>query len=240
MRRVLAGRGAAPSDVERTLRAQVPCAERIARFRYGRSVTDFQRIFVVSTHAGAPEVARVRKALGREATVLTAPTGEARRVVDALGREAVPDVLLAPVKFPDVDRGHRLDDVVRRHAVADRFRDLVVVADPATVTLLLRVLAPDQLPAAGPVTEVGLPRGSRPVPLERAVVGGLTLAVVSALLTSVVPFWVLPALVVVAAGVLLLLPRWRYVGEAMLIATGVAAIFSLLAIAGSARFPGSW
>jgi hypothetical protein len=203
-------------------------------------VTDYQRIFVVSTRAGAPEVARVRKALGHEATVLTAPTGEAKHVVEGLGREPVPDVLLAPVRFPDVDRGHRLDEVVRRHAVADRFRDLVVVADPATVTLLLRVLAPDQLPAAGPVTEVGLPRGSRPVPMGRAVAGGVVLAVVTGLLASVIPFWVLPALVVVAGLALLLVPRRRYVGHALLIATGVAALFSLLAIAGSSRFPGSW
>jgi hypothetical protein len=207
---------------------------------YGRGVTDFQRIFVVSTQAGAPEVARVRKALGHEATVLTAPTGEAKQVVEGLGREPVPEVLLAPVKYPDVGRGHRLDEVVRRHAVADRFRDVVVVADPATVTLLLRVLAPDQLPAAGPVTEVGLPRGSRPVPLGRAVAGGVALAVVTGLLGPVIPIWVLPALVVVAAVVLLLLPRWRYVGQSLLIATGVAAVFSLLAIAGSSRFPGSW
>ena len=203
-------------------------------------VTDYQRIFVVSTQAGAPEVARVRKALGREATVLTAPTGEAKQVVEGLGRDPVPDVLLAPVKYPDVDRGHRLDEVVRRHAVADRFRDLVVVADPATVTLLLRVLAPDQLPAAGPVTEVGLPRGSRPVPLGRAVAGGVVLALVTGLLASVIPFWVPPALVVTAGLALLLVPRRRYVGEALLIATGVAVLFSLLAIAGSSRFPGSW
>jgi len=203
-------------------------------------VTDFQRIFVVSTQAGAPEVARVRKALGHGATVLTAPTGEAKQVVQGLGREPVADVLLAPVKHPDVDRGHRLDAVVRRHAVADRFRDVVVVADPATVTLLLRVLAPDQLPGAGPVTEVGLPRGSRPVSLGRAVAGGVALAVVTGLLAPVIAFWVLPALVVVVAAVLLLLPQWRHVGQSLLIATGVAAVFSLLAIAGSSRFPGSW
>lgn len=203
-------------------------------------MTDYQRIFVVSTRAGAPEIARVRKALGRETTVLTAPTGEAKHVVDGLGRDPVPDVLLAPVKFPDVDRGHRLDELVRRHAVADRFRDVVVVADPATVTLLLRVLAPDQLAAAGPVTEVGLPRGSRPVPLGRAVAGGVALAVVTGLLASAIPFWVPPALVVVAGVALLLVPRRRYVGHALLIATGVAALFSLLAIAGSSRFPGSW
>jgi hypothetical protein len=64
--------------------------------------------------------------------------------------------------------------------------------------------------------------------------------VVTGLLAPVIAFWVLPALVVVAAVVLLLLPRWRYVGQSLLIATGVAAVFSLLAIAGSSRFPGSW
>jgi hypothetical protein len=182
----------------------------------------------------------VRKALGHEATVLTAPTAEAKHVVEGLGRDPVPDVLLAPVRFPGVDRGHRLDELVRRHAVADRFRDVVVVADPATVTLLLRVLAPDQLPGAGPVTEVGLPRGSRPVPLGRAVAGGVALAVVTGLLANAIPFWVPPALVVLTGVALLLVPRRRYVGNALLIATGVAVLFSLLAIAGSSRFPGSW
>ena len=135
-------------------------------------MTDFQRIFVVGAQAGADEVARLRSSLRSGATVLTAPTAEARRVVEGLGVDPVPDVLLAPVRFPDVDRGHRLDELVRRHALRDRFRDVVVVTDPATVTLLLRALAPDQLPMAGAVTEVGLPRGPRPVPLVQAALGG--------------------------------------------------------------------
>ncbi|MDR7252207.1 hypothetical protein J2X46_001183 [Nocardioides sp. BE266] len=201
---------------------------------------DLQRIFVVSAPAGTAEVAALRKRLGQQATVLAAPTAEAKRVVEGLGREPTPDVLLAPVRFPDVDRGHRLDDLVRRHAVADRWRDVVVVADPATVTLLLRVLAPDQLPAAGPVTEVGLPRGTRPVPLPRAVAGGAGLAVVSGLLASVVPVWVLPLLAVVAGLALLVVPSRRHVGESLLIAVAVAVLVTLLAIAGSSRFPGAW
>jgi hypothetical protein len=205
---------------------------------------DLQRIFVVGTQAGDDDVARVRRTLDAGATVLTAPTAEARRVVDGLiaglGAEPVPDVLLAPVRFPEVDRGHRLDDLVRRHAVQDRFRDIVVVADPATATLLLRVLAPDQLPEAGPVTEVGLPRGSRPVPLVQAALGGVALAVVSGLLAALVPVWVLPALAVLAGAVLAVTPRRRHVGLALLIATGVAAVVTLFAIAGSSRFPGSW
>ena len=136
-------------------------------------MTDYQRIFVVGTQAGADEVARVRSSLGSDVVVLTAPTGEAKRVVDGLGVEPLPDVLLAPVRFPDVDRGHRLDELVRRHAVQDRFRDVVVVTDPATVTLLL-------------------------------------------------------------------VPRRRHLGEALLIAVAVAVGVSLLSIAGSSRFPGSW
>jgi hypothetical protein len=203
-------------------------------------VTDFQRIFVVSTSATTKDAERLRARLGSRSVVVTAPTGEAKTVVLGLGREATPEVLLAPVAYPGVDRGHRLDEVVRRHATEDRFRDVVVVADPATITLLLRVLAPDQLPHAGAVTEVGLPRGSRPVQPLRAVVGGVALAVVAGLLSGVVPVWVLPLLALLAGLGLLAVPRRRHVGEMLLIATAVAVLVSLLAIAGSTRFPGSW
>lgn len=216
---------------------RVPC-------RYRRSVADLQHIFVVTAQAGTAEIAALRARLGRDVTVVTAPTAEAKRVVEALARgpeqPPVPDVLLAPVRFPDADRGHQLDDLVRRHAVADRWRDVVVVADPATVTLLLRVLAPDQLPSAGPVTEVGLPRGTRPVPVAHALVGGVLLALVSGLLGSVLPVWVLPLLAVVAGTVLLAVPARRHLGETVLIGVAVALLVSVLAIAGSSRFPGSW
>ncbi len=203
-------------------------------------MTDFQRIFVVGVQAADDEVARLRSSLGSDVVVLTAPTGEAKRVVDSLGFAPVPDGLLAPVRFPDVDRGHRLDELVRRHAVEDRFRDVVVVTDAATVTLLLRALAPDQLPMGGAVIEVGLPRGSRPVPLVQAALGGGVLAFVAVLAASVVPIWVLPLLVVVVGLALLLVPRRRHLGEALLIAVAVAVAVSLLSIAGSSRFPGSW
>lgn len=200
-------------------------------------MTDYQRILVVTTKADGTDVAAVRRRLGANALVLTAPTAEAKRVVEELGRDAVPEVVLAPVRHPDVDRGHRLDEVVRRHAVADRFRDVVVVADPATVILLLRVLAPGQLPAGGPITEVGLPRGPRAVPLGRAAAGGVALAMLAGALSPVVPAWLLPALVVFAGLVLLLLPGRRHVGHALLIAVAVAAVVSLMVIAGSRRFP---
>lgn len=203
-------------------------------------MTDFQRIHVVTTRAGTAEVERLRASLASSAVVLTAPTAEAKQVVVGLRRDAHPDVLLAPVRFPDVDRGHRLDALVRRHAVEDRFRDVVVVADPATVTLLLRVLAPDQLPSAGPVIEVGLPRGSRPVPLGQAAIGGAVLAFVALLLSALLPEWLLPALVAAAGLVLLVVPGRRYLGQALLIAVGTSLVVGLLVIAGSERFPGAW
>ena len=202
-------------------------------------MTDHQRIFVVSTEAAADEVARLRARLARSRVVLTAPTGEARRIVEGLGSDPVADVTLAPVRFPPVDRGHRLDDLVRRHAVADRMRDVVVVADPATNTLLLRVLAPDQL-ADGTVVEVGLPRGSQPVSVARVAAVGLVLALVAGLLSAAVPWPVLPGLAAIAGLVLLAVPRRRHVGQTLLLATAAAALVTLLVIAGSARFPGTW
>ena len=203
-------------------------------------MSELQRIFTVSVQASTADVERLRARLGSSVRVLTAPTVEAKRVVEGIGREPVPEVLLAPVRFPDVDRGHRLDELVRRHAVEDRYRDLVVVADPATLTLLLRVLAPDQLPEAGPVTEVGLPRAPRPVPLGKAAAGGVGLAVVAGVLSPVLAPWVLPVLVALAGLALLVVPGRRYVGQALLIATAVSVVVTLMSIAGSARFPGAW
>ncbi len=203
-------------------------------------MTDFQRIFVVGTQIGDAEVATLRKRLRKVVTVLTAPTGEAKLVVQGIGHEATPDVMLAPERFPDVDRGHRLDDLVRRHALADRQRDVVVVADPATVTLLLRVMAPGQLPERGPVTVVSLPRAAVPVSVVHVAAGGVALAVLTGLLAAVLPFWLLPGLVVLVGLALLLVPRHRRTGQTLLLATGAAAVVAMLAIAGSARFPGAW
>lgn len=208
--------------------------------RYGRSVTDYQRIFVVSTQIDATEAAGLSARLGRSVLVLTAPTGEAKRLVEGIGREATPDVALAPERFPDVDRGHRLDVFVRRHALADRQRDVVVVGDPATVTLLLRVLAPGQLPERGPVTMVSLPRAAAPVALREVAAGGVVLAVLTGILAAVLPFWLLPTAVVVVGLALLLVPRRRRIGRTLLLATAAAVVVAMLAIAGSARFPGSW
>lgn len=199
---------------------------------------DYQRIHVVSTLAAADEVADLRRRLGKEAVVLTAPTGEAKQVVKGLGRTPVPEVLLAPVAHPTHDRGHRLDGLVRRHALADRYRDVVVVADPASITLLLRVLAPGQLATGGAVVEAGLPRGPRPVSLVRVLAGGVGLAVAFGLGAVLGTGWVLPALVVLAGLVLLVLPSQRHLGKTVLLAVAVAGVVMFMAIAGSERFPG--
>ncbi len=199
-------------------------------------MSGLQRVLVVSTSAGAAEVAGLRASHGRDPLVLTAPTAEAKRVVLALGADPQVEVSLAPVRFPPADRGHRLDELVRRHALRDRFRDVVVVVDPATATLLLRTLAPDQLPTSGAVTLVGLPRGDRPVAVRRAVVLGVVLGVVAAAAD--------PLLLLGIAGsvglVLLLVPPWRHLGRELLLAAAISAAVALALVSSSGRFPGGW
>ena len=201
---------------------------------------DRQPIFVVSTSADEAELQRVRGDLGRDPVVLTAPTAEAKRVVGALGVEPRVEVLLAPASFPPADRGHRLDELVRRHALRDRFRDLVVVTDPATATLLLRVLAPDQLATGGAVTVVGLPRGDRPVAVRRAVAGGVVLGVLSGVADPSAAVLALPGVVAVVGLGMLLVQPWRHLGRELLLAAGIAVAVVLVVVAGSARFPGGW
>ncbi|MBB6629460.1 hypothetical protein H5V45_19195 [Nocardioides sp. KIGAM211] len=199
-----------------------------------------QRIYVVSTGASDTELVDVRRGVGRAPVVLTAPTAEAKRVVSGVGVEPRVEVLLAPVRFPPTDRGHRLDELVRRHALQDRFRDVVVVTDPASATLLLRVLAPDQLAAGGAVTIVGLARGDRPVPVRRALAAGVVLGLVAGTAEPLAPILLLPALTALVGLVLLLVPPARHLGRAALLAAAVALGLELLAIASSARFPGGW
>lgn len=199
-----------------------------------------QRIFVVSTTAGEPELLRIRNDLGRDPVVLSAPTAETKRVVGVLEVEPQVEVLLAPVSFPHADRGHRLDELVRRHAVRDRFRDVVVVTDPATSTLLLRALAPDQLPTGGAVTVVGLVRGDHPVAVRRAVVSGVVLGVAAGVAEPLAPILVLPGAVALIGLALLLVVPWRHLGWELLIAAAIALAVVLAFVAGSARFPGGW
>ena len=161
-------------------------------------------------------------------------------MVRALGAEPRVEVLLAPVRFPQVDRGHRLDELVRDHALRDRFRDVVVVTDPATVVLLLRVLAPDQLSSGSALTVVGLPRGDRPVAFKRAAVLGGVLGVVSSAATSLASILVLPGLVALVGLVLVLAEPWRHLGRELLLAALIAVAVALVVVASSARFPGGW
>ena len=203
-------------------------------------VPDLQRIFVVSAPVDGAGLARLVDAVGRHAVVLAAPTSEAAQVVRALGATPQVELLLAPVSYPDVDRGHRLDELVRRHALRDRFRDVVVVTDRASSTLLLRALAPDQLADRGPVVTVGLPRGGRPVAVRRAVVSGLVLGAVAYMADPAVWILVLPFLTAVLGAVLLLPRPTRHLGQELLLTAGIAVLTALAIVAGSARFPAGW
>lgn len=183
---------------------------------------------------------RVRHDLGRDPLVLTAPTAEAKRVVRTLEVEPQVEVLLTPSSSPPADRGHRLDSLVRGHALHDRFRDVVVVTDSATSTLLLRSLAPEQKPGKGAVTVVGLPRGDRPMSGRRAIVSGLVLAVAAGVAEPLASLLTLPAAVALLGLALLLVPPWRHLGRELLLAAAIAVLVVVAVVAGSARFPGAW
>lgn len=201
---------------------------------------DHQRIFVVSATGEGSDLSGLPDDAGRAPVALTAPTAEAERVVRRLRVEPEVDVLLAPVRFPHADRGHRLDELVRRHALRDRFRDVVVVTDAASATLLLRVLAPDQLPTGGAVTVVGLPRGERPIAVRRAVLAGLGLGVIAALAQTWLPILVLPAATALVGAGLMVGETRRHVGRELLLAAAISVAVVLVLVAGSARFPGGW
>ncbi|WP_370246835.1 hypothetical protein [Nocardioides sp.] len=204
-------------------------------------MADSQRITVVSAVAGPEDVGRLRRCADRGALVLTAPTAEAKGVAESAARAVAgsvkPELELAPVRFPDVDRGHRLDALVREHALVDRFRDVVVVADPATVTLLLRVLAPNQLASGGPVTVVGLPRAEPPISFGRALGLGGGIGVLSVVLQLVVPILVLPIGAAVAGVSLLAVPSRRRTGRELLLAAVVGLFVLIMLVASSRRFP---
>lgn len=199
-----------------------------------------QRIFVVSTAAGRAELLRIRDDLGRDPVAISAPTAEAKQVVSILEVEPQVELLLASVSFPPADRGHRLDELVRRHAVLDRFRDIVVVTDSATSTLLLRTLAPDQLAAEGAVTVVGLPRGDRPVAVRRAVAVGLVSGLAASVAEPLAVMLALPGIAALVGLVLLLVQPWRHLGRELLLAAAIAMVVVVAVVAGSARFPGGW
>jgi hypothetical protein len=199
-----------------------------------------QRIVVVSDTVAEAELLKLRDGLGRDPVVLVAPTAAAARAVRVLGVEPQAELLLAPVKSPLADRGHRLDELVRRAALQDRFREVVVVTDPATSTLLLRSLAPDQLSTGGAVTVVGLARGDRPVVVRRALVVGFVLGVAASAAGPLAVVLGLPGGAAAAGLALLLVPRWRHLGRELLLAAAVALTTFFAVVAGSARFLGSF
>ena len=203
-------------------------------------VPDHQRILVVSTAAEEAELLAIKGDLGRHPVVLSAPTPEAAQVLGKLGLEPLVDALLAPVSSTPADRGHRLDTLVRRHALQDRFRTVVVVSDKATSTLLVGSLAPDQVPSRSDVTVVGLPRGQRPMAARRAVVWGLALGVAAGMSGRLMPIPVLPAAVAVLGLLLLVFEPWRRIGRELVLAAAVAITAVVALVAGSARFPGNW
>ena len=190
--------------------------------------------------ARVTELVGVRDDLSRDPVVLTAPTPEAARVVHLLAVEpTVAEGVLAPTTTPRADRGHLLDALVRRHALDDRFRDVVVVSDGVTSTLLLRALAPDQAPAGGAVTVVGLPRGERPIAVRRAVVLGLVLGLAAGVLEPLTVLVALPVTVALVGATLLVGPS-RHLGRELLLVAAITVIVTLAVLAGSARFPGAW
>lgn len=196
-----------------------------------------QKIFVVSTAATASELRRLRRNVARHPLLVVAPTPQAKAVVTALGGTPRPEMLLAPVQFPPSDRGYQLDTLVRNHALQDRQTDVVAVMDPGSATLLLRVMAPDQLASGGAVIEVGLPRVDRPVNLRRGAIVGVVLGVLAVLGELVAPILALPAVVTAAGLVLLVIPRWRHIALELLLAAVLSVAVLLLLIASSQRFP---
>lgn len=199
-----------------------------------------QRILVVSTAADDAELKRIRGEVGRNPVVVTAPTADAKRVVQTFGVEPTVEILLTPTSYPPADRGHQLDVLVRTHALRDRYRDVVVVTDTATSTLLLRVLAPDQLSGRGAVTVVGLPRGDRPLSPRRVAISGIALGVVTAAAEPLLSILVLPAVAAVVGLLCVLVPASRHLGRELLLAAALGLAVVLLVVASSERFPGSW
>lgn len=186
-----------------------------------------QRIVLVPTGAAGDAVPVPRRAL-----VLVAPDPGA---IAWARRTGLPTEPLTAVPGP------ALENQVRSRAVADRWRDLVVVADAATVRALAASLCnlpgSSALAGADDVVTVGLPRGERAVRPLHVVVGSGLLALLTLLLIDRVYPLLLPG--AVAAAGLALLP-WRgsrHLARTLLAAAGIAAILVFVLVAGSTRFP---
>jgi hypothetical protein len=178
----------------------------------------------------------------RRAVVLSAPEAEARARAETLGLPVLvcPELAAEPGGVPD-GHPHRLDALIRGHAVADRWRDLVVVADPATLHAAAAGLcgptaAPPPADAEG-VVVVGLPRGSPPVPWAAVAVGAVVVAGLVGLTQDRLHPLVLPGLAA-GVGLTLVLPeRTRRAGRSLLAVAALAAVLVLVVVAGASRFP---
>ena len=196
-----------------------------------------QRVVLLSSSGGRFAAARLRRA-----EVLSAPEAEARARAETLGLPVLvcPELAAEPGGVPD---GHpdRLDALIRGHAVADRWRDLVVVADTATLHAAAAGLCgPTAVPPpadAEGVVVVGLPRGSRSVPWAAVAVGALVVAGLVGLTLDRLHPLVLPGLAA-GAGLALVLPeRTRRAGRSLLAVAALAAVLVLAVVAGASRFP---
>ncbi len=197
-----------------------------------------QRIFVVPTQTPGPGLARVP----RGALVLVAPGEAAEALAAGWGAEPEVQVELGPSSAGHDERRYELDALVRRHALGDRWRDVVVVADHDTVDLVVTGLC--DLPGAEPgtrsrdgVTVVGLPRSTRSVPLWSVVIGGIVLAAVVAIGADRIYPLLIPAATAVIGVVLLPAPRTRHHGYAALVIAGTGLVGGLLLLSSTARFP---
>lgn len=197
-----------------------------------------QRIFAVPTQAPGQGFAR----LPRRTLVLVAPGDDAKALAASWGVTPEVEVELGPSPAGRDERRRELDTLVRRHALGDRWRDIVVVADRDTVDLVVTGLcdlpgAESGSPSREGVTIVGLPRSTRSVPLWSVVLAGILLAAVVAITAGRLYPLVLPA-ILAAVGVLLLpAPRTRHHGYAALVIAGVGTIGGLLIVSSLARFP---
>lgn len=203
--------------------------------------TQLQRVMLLPGATGGDGAGR--PAVPRSALVLTAPDAAARARAVSLGRPVVVSQELAEGRPGEssAERAHRLDTLVRSHAVSDRWRDLVVVADPDTLRDVATGLCslPDATmwSGAAEVVTVGLPRGTRPVRVLPTLVGALVVALLALPLLGRFHPLLLPGLVAVGGVALLPWAVTRHAARTLLAVAGLATLVVFLGVAGAGRFP---
>ncbi len=197
-----------------------------------------QRIVLVATDAADPTFRRPRRGV-----VLAAPDPAAQALAATMELPTITSPVLADAGpgGADAERVRRLEALVRGHAVSDRFRDVVVVADAATVGAVAIGLGAlpgvSPLPGGSGVVTVGLPRRARPVRVGPVLVGAGLVGLVALLTVGRLHPLVVPGIV---AGIGLVLLPWagsRHVGRTLLAQAGLAAVVVFVVVAGSGRFP---